>query len=50
MKKEFKSNYIFKGKNIFFPNVEFNILNTFIIIYALINVFQKIKIILKTKR
>ena len=28
-KKEIKSNYIFKGKNIFFPNLEFSILNAF---------------------
>ena len=27
--KEFKSNYIFKGKNIFFPQLDFSILNAF---------------------
>ena len=28
-KKDFKSNYVFKGKNIFFPKLEFSVLNAF---------------------
>ena len=28
-KKDFKSNYVFKGKNIFFPILEFSVLNAF---------------------
>ena len=28
-KKDFKSNYLFKGKNIFFPKLEFSVLNAF---------------------
>ena len=28
-KKDFKSNYLFKGKNMFFPKLEFSVLNAF---------------------